>query len=83
MYTLRMPPALYNMTTGNYYESREEMLKQRKIRDNKFQLQRYWKTHYGYIVSDKDFEEFKKHVKKIKRIYTEYMTFSVDLTNQI
>lgn len=64
-----MPPALYNCKTGEFYSSKEEMLAERKERDNVGQKIRYWRKKYKYDLSKNDYEEFNKHVSFIKHIY--------------
>ena len=64
-----MPPALYNYRTGGYYNSREEMVNNRKSVDNIKQKIRYWKRKYGYDLTLKDYDEFKNHSSNIKHIY--------------
>jgi len=64
-----MPPALYNYKTGGYYNSRDEMINNRKSVDNIKQKIRYWKNKYGYDLTLKDYDEFNKHSSNIKHIY--------------
>ena len=46
-----MPPPLYCVKTGKKYESKDEMLKLRRINDNKKQKIRYWRKHYKYDLT--------------------------------
>ena len=64
-----MPPSLYNCKTGTYYSSKDEMCKQRQLRDNIGQKIRYWRKRYGYDLSKNDYDEFNKHIDTIKNIY--------------
>ena len=64
-----MPPALYNYKTGELYSSKEEMITERKKRDNIGQKTRYWRKKYGYDLSKNDYEEFNKYVSIIKHIH--------------
>ena len=64
-----MPPALYNYKTGGFYANKEEMVNNRKRKDNMKQKIRYWRNKYGYDLNLKDYEEFDKHSSNIKHIY--------------
>jgi hypothetical protein len=64
-----MPPALFNKKTKSAYSSRDEMLKQRKSRDNVNQKLRYWRKTYGYDLKWEDYETFNSHVPMIKKIH--------------
>ena len=64
-----MPPALYCVKTGEQYESKEQMLHLRRINDNKKQKVRYWRKHYNYDLSLKDYDEFNKIAKIMRYIY--------------
>lgn len=64
-----MPPRLYNKHTKDFYESEEEMLRLRKIRDNQKNKIRYYRQKYKYDLTLEDYEEFNKNVPLIKNIY--------------
>ena len=64
-----MPPALYNLSTGGFYNNKEEMVKSRKSKDNMKQKIKYWKNKYGYDITENDYKEFNKHSSNIKHIY--------------
>ena len=64
-----MPPSLYCVKTGNKYESKEEMLKLRRINDNKKQKIRYWRKKYNYDLSLDDYEKFNQVSKIMRYIY--------------
>ena len=67
-----MPSKLYNKFTKSKYESEEDMIKQRKHRDNIKQKIRYYKKKYGYILDYDDLElynEFVENLNIIKKVY--------------
>ena len=64
-----MPPKLYNKYTGGKYESEEEMIKMRKIRDNHKNKIRYYRSRYNYDLTLEDYEEFNKNIHLIKNIH--------------
>ena len=67
-----MPSKLYNKFTKSKYESEEDMIKQRKHRDNIKQKIRYYKKKCGYILDYDDLElynEFVENLNIIKKVY--------------
>lgn len=64
-----MPPALYNYRTGSKYESKEQMLSERKRRDNVGQKIKYWRKVYKYDLCADDYDTFNKYVPIIRDIY--------------
>ena len=64
-----MPPALYNYRTGSQYESKEQMIRERKHRDNVGQKIKYWRKAYNYDLTASDYDTFSKYVPIIKDIY--------------
>ena len=62
-----MPPSLYCVKTGEKYNSKEEMLKLRRISDNKKQKIRYWRKNI-----------YKYHDFLIKYIPNEKQVFEKD-----
>jgi len=64
-----MPPILYNKYTGGRYLNKDEMLINRKKKDNQKNKVRYWRKKYGYNLEYSDYEEFNKNIYLIKHIY--------------
>lgn len=64
-----MPPSLYNKHTGGKYLNKDEMLVNRKKKDNEQQKLRYWRKKYKYDLKSADYEQFNKNVHLIKHIY--------------
>jgi len=67
-----MPGKLYNKFTKSKYESKEDMLLQRKNRDLIKQKIRYYKNTYGYDLDYNDLELYNKFVENlniIKKVY--------------
>ena len=67
-----MPSKLYNKFTKTKYESEEDMIKQRKNRDNIKQKIRYYEKKFGYVLNYDDLElynEFVKNLNIIKKVY--------------
>ena len=64
-----MPPSLYCVKTGEKYNSKEEMLKLRRISDNKKQKIRYWRKNYNYDLKIDDYDEFNKIANVIRYVY--------------
>lgn len=64
-----MPSALYNKNTGGKYLNKDEMLVNRKKKDNESQKLRYWRKKYKYDLKSNDYEQFNKNVHLIKHIY--------------
>jgi hypothetical protein len=67
-----MPSKLYNKFTKTKYESEEEMIKQRKHRDNIKQKIRYYKKQYGYELDFNDldlYNEFVENLNIIKKVH--------------
>ena len=64
-----MPPILYNKYTGGRYLNKDEMLINRKKKDNQKNELRYWRKKYGYNLEYSDYEEFNKNIYLIKHIY--------------
>lgn len=64
-----MPPQLYNKTTRGKYINKEDMLTNRKRKDNEKNKVRYWRTKYGYDLKYDDYEDFNKNAYLIKHIY--------------
>ena len=67
-----MPSKLYNKFTKTKYKSEEDMINQRKHRDNIKQKIRYYKKKYGYILDYHDLElynEFVENLNIIKKVY--------------
>tara|TARA_R100000951_G_scaffold88298_1_gene76303 strand:+ start:32 stop:418 length:387 start_codon:yes stop_codon:yes gene_type:complete len=64
-----MPPSLYNKYTGGKYINKEDMLTNRKKKDNEKNKVRYWRTKYGYDLKYSDYDEFNKNAYLIKHIY--------------
>ena len=67
-----MPSKLYNKFTKTKYESEEDMIKQRKNRDNIKQKIRYYKKQYGYILDFNDldlYNEFVENLNVIKKVH--------------
>lgn len=63
-----MPCRLYNRFTGGKYKDECEMIQSRKERDNIAQKLSYWRRVYGYELTKRDYDEFNKHCKVIKKI---------------
>jgi hypothetical protein len=84
-----MPSKLYNKFTKTKYESEEDMIKQRKNRDNIKQKIRYYKKQYGYILDFNDLElynEFVKNlnvIKKVHKFHNFILTFEEPKDNMI
>ena len=64
-----MPPSLYCVKTGEKYNSKEEMLKLRRVSDNKKQKIRYWRKNYNYDLKIDDYDEFNKIANVIRYVY--------------
>ena len=67
-----MPSKLYNKFTKTKYESEEDMIKQRKNRDNIKQKIRYYKKQYGYELDFNDldlYNEFVENLNIIKKVH--------------
>tara|TARA_R110002096_G_scaffold348183_1_gene541422 strand:- start:120 stop:500 length:381 start_codon:yes stop_codon:yes gene_type:complete len=64
-----MPPSLYCVKTGEKYNSKEEMLKLRRISDNKKQKIRYWRKNYNYDLKIDDYESFNEIANIMRYIY--------------
>ena len=64
-----MPPSLYCVKAGEKYNSKEEMLKLRRISDNKKQKIRYWRKNYNYDLKIDDYDEFNKIANVIRYVY--------------
>lgn len=64
-----MPPSLYNKYTKGKYINKEDMLTNRKKKDNEKNKVRYWRTKYGYDLKYSDYDEFNKNAYLIKHIY--------------
>ena len=67
-----MPSKLYNKFTKTKYESEDDMIKQRKNRDNIKQKMRYYKKQYGYVLDFEDIElynEFVENLSIIKKVH--------------
>jgi len=64
-----MPSILYNKSTGGKYLNKEDMLINRKKKDNEKNKVRYWRKKYGYDLNYSDYEDFNKNVHLIKHIY--------------
>ena len=64
-----MPPQLYCVKTGEQYESKEEMLKLRRISDNKKQKIRYWRKNYHYDLNLDDYDKFNEVSNIIRYVY--------------
>ena len=64
-----MPPSLYCVKTGEKYNSKEEMLKLRRISDNKKQKIRYWRKNYNYDLTLNDYESFNEVANIMRYIY--------------
>jgi len=64
-----MPPPLYCVKTGKKYESKDEMLKLRRINDNKKQKIRYWRKHYKYDLTIDDYDKFNEVSNIIRYVY--------------
>ena len=64
-----MPPSLYNKYTIGKYINKEDMLTNRKKKDNEKNKVRYWRTKYGYDLKYSDYDEFNKNAYLIKHIY--------------
>ncbi len=67
-----MPPSLYCARTGTKYESKEEMLRMRRLVDNKKQKIRYWRNKYSYDITLDDYEKFNKISGIIRYIHKEH-----------
>ena len=67
-----MPPSLYCARTGTKYESKEEMLRMRRLVDNKKQKIRYWRNKYSYDITLYDYEKFNKISGIIRYIHDEH-----------
>lgn len=64
-----MPPSLYCVKTGEKYNSKEEMLKLRRVSDNKKQKIRYWRKNYNYDLTLNDYESFNEVANIMRYIY--------------
>jgi len=67
-----MPSKLYNKFTKSKYESHEEMIRDRKHRDNIKQKIRYYKNTYGYVLDYNDIElyhQFVENLNVIKKVH--------------
>ena len=64
-----MPPSLYYVKTGEKYNSKEEMLKLRRVSDNKKQKIRYWRKNYNYDLTLNDYESFNEVANIMRYIY--------------
>lgn len=67
-----MPSKLYNKFTGTKYDSEEDMIKQRKHRDNIKQKIRYYEKKFGYVLDYDDIElynQFVENLNVIKKVY--------------
>tara|TARA_R110000803_G_scaffold25363_1_gene60596 strand:- start:3151 stop:3585 length:435 start_codon:yes stop_codon:yes gene_type:complete len=67
-----MPSKLYNKFTKSKYESHEEMIRDRKNRDNIKQKIRYYKNTYGYVLDYDDLElyhQFVLNLNVIKKVH--------------
>jgi len=64
-----MPPQLYCVKTGEKYESKDQMLKLRRISDNKKQKIRYWRKHYNYDLNLDDYDKFNEVSNIIRYVY--------------
>tara|TARA_Y100000114_G_C11726958_1_gene311483 strand:- start:570 stop:950 length:381 start_codon:yes stop_codon:yes gene_type:complete len=76
-----MPPPLYCARTGTKYESKEEMLRMRRLVDNKKQKIRYWRNKYNYDITLDDYDKFNKISGIIRYIHDQHdflMKFNPD-----
>jgi len=64
-----MPPPLYCIKTGEKYESKDQMLKLRRISDNKKQKIRYWRKNYHYDLNLDDYDKFNEVSNIIRYVY--------------
>ena len=67
-----MPSKLYNKFTKSKYESHEEMIRDRKHRDNIKQKIRYYKNTYGYVLDYNDldlYHQFVENLNVIKKVH--------------
>ena len=67
-----MPSKLYNKFTKSKYESEEQMIRDRKNRDNIKQKIRYYKKQYGYDLDYNDLElyhQFVENLNVIKKVH--------------
>lgn len=63
-----MPSKLYNKFTKSKYESEEQMIRDRKNRDNIKQKIRYYKNTYGYVLDYNDIELYNQFVENLNII---------------
>ena len=67
-----MPSKLYNKFTKTQYESEEDMIRERKYRDNIKQKIRYYKKQFGYILDYDDidlYNQFVQNLNIIKKVH--------------
>tara|TARA_R110002012_G_scaffold319982_2_gene542022 strand:+ start:688 stop:912 length:225 start_codon:yes stop_codon:yes gene_type:complete len=50
------------------HSSEEDMLKARKIQDNRQKKISYWKKNYGIVINNEQYDMFSKHSTSIKKI---------------
>jgi len=63
-----MPPALYNVYKKEYYNSKDEMMEERRKRINKYAKLKYYKNKFKINIRDDEYDLFTNNFHRIKKI---------------